>query len=721
MIHRPLVGVAALVAVGTLLVAALPAASADANERATTRAHASGRAHPKDEPDLAEVARARAVAASQRSGSTAAALSTRVASASARLASHSSLVRPAAAAAMTDCSGLYGAPFLCGSVKVRTSATDPSLGTRTIDFVYRPADVQPATAVSLFSDGPTQSTFSELSPWKAEFYAEMATGQGADFATRDVLLVNTRGTGADAVECPMLQSVGSPLTEAVEECVRILGRSIDYFTTGDAADDLDAVRAFVLGRTAKVDLVTMGHATALGQAYLARYSRRVHTAILDEAVNPNAWGNVEITDSTTIAGRVCRRSARCSAQIDDAVSEIAWLAAKVRQSPVTGMTTLADGTPQHIVLGEPELAWGLVAPESGTYAYGAGLAAAIRAYRLGDSQPLLRLAANAGIGEGWSVSDLTDVGDDVSEWSVASFATANCNEWPTAYDLTADQATRRQQAQQRLAAQSPALYGIFSHSLFDLAAWPECWAWPGPQRVNTINPSGGRYADVPILVMAGDLDTDHPPTAARTVAARYPNATYVTIPRSGQPSLFWSTCAARIAQHFMDTATTGDTRCASTDGKTVLGIGDFPRFTAQESPARSASKADRSTARDRRVAAVAVYTALDSVLQSLDAGGGESGPALRGGSFATVFGDEGATITLHDARFTQDVIVNGDVDVTFVEGRDNAPAHLTVAGPGTADGMLVVDAPAFFSLDHPTAHVTGQIGGRSLDLTVDIH
>ena len=112
---------------------------------------------------------------------------------------------------MTDCSDLYGAPFMCGSIKVPTSATDPSLGTRTIDFVYRPADTQPAKAVSLFSDGPVQSTFSESSTWKADFYSWIAAAQGAEFATRDVILVNTRGTGRRRGRLPAAADRGQRL------------------------------------------------------------------------------------------------------------------------------------------------------------------------------------------------------------------------------------------------------------------------------------------------------------------------------------------------------------------------------------------------------------------------------------------------------------------------------------------------------------------------------
>ena len=249
-----------------------------------------------------------------------------------------------------------------------TSATDPILGTRTIDFVYRPADIQPAKSVSRCLAMARSSPPSPSSRRGRLTSTPRSPSQGAEFETRDVLLVNTRGTGADAVDCPMLQNTATRARGRSRVC-EILDQGIDFLTTGDAPTT--STQSARMSRTsAKVDLVTMGHATALGQAYLARYSKRVHTAILDEAVNINAWGDVEIKDTTAIAGLVCQRSARCSAQIDDPISELAWLAAKVRKSPVTGMTTLADGTPQRIVLGERELAWGLVQPEPAAYASG---------------------------------------------------------------------------------------------------------------------------------------------------------------------------------------------------------------------------------------------------------------------------------------------------------------------------------------------------------------
>ncbi len=712
-----------LVAAGAVALSMLPASAAEAQPQGTAPVPAPSRGlHSTDEPTLGQIAAAEAsINAALRTGTPLVRHSLDRSASGPALAGlvRSSNLRDKAAASLKDCSGRYDGPFMCGSINVPTSASNPSLGQRRIDFVYRPADEQPATGVSLYSDGPTQSSFSKSSPWKPGFYSWVATAQGALFATQDVILVNTRGTGRDAVDCPMLQSDGNTFADAVAECTQILGSSIDYLTTGDSANDLDAVRAYLLGRKAKIDLVTMGHSTALGQAYLARYPQRVRTAVLDEAVNINAWADVEINDSTAIVGRACRRSARCSAQIHDAVGQVAWLAARVRNSPIVGMSTLSDGTPQRIVLGEVELALGLVAAEPGSYAYGAGLAAAIKAYRAGDAKPLLRIAANAGIGEGFSGPYLTQQAWDATEdWSASSFAASNCNEWPTAWDLSANETLRRTQAVNRLAAQPADLYGIFSHAVFDLTTWQECWAWPGPQRVNKIQPPGVPYATVPVLVMAGDLNTDHPATAARTVAKRYPNSTFVRIPRAGQPALYWSPCAGRVMEHFLAKKSAGNTHCSAKEGKAVLGIGSFPRYVSGEQPGRSASRADHSTRHDRRVVAAAVHTGLDAVIQALDVGG-ESGPGLRGGAWSVMFGDEGATFTLDGARFVRNVRVSGTVDYSW-EGA-NGPAKLKVRGPGTDRGSLTVHWPSLFSLDNSKAHVTGHLGGRAIDVKVDIH
>jgi hypothetical protein len=202
------------------------------------------------------------------------------------------------------------------------------------------------------------------------------------------------------------------------------------------------------------------------------------------------------------------------------------------------------------------------------------------------------------------------------------------------------------------------------------------------------------------------------------VAARYPGATFVLIPRAGQPALYWSSCAARIAQHFLDHRTAGPRACTPTEGKAVLGIGSFPATVAGEAPARSASPLDASTLRDRRVAAAAVHTTLDTFVQWAFHGA-DSGPGLRGGTWAVTFGTDDAILALSQARFVPGVTVSGDFDLSFVG--DNPPATLKIAGTATDPGTLVVDLPAFLDLGRPTAHVTGRLGGRAVDVLVDLH
>ena len=145
-------------------------------------------------------------------------------------------------------------------------------------------------------------------------------------------------------------------------------------------------------------------------------------------------------------------------------------------------------------------------------------------------------------------------------------------------------------------------------------------AGPGPAPAcEQDQPARHAILQVPILVMAGDLNTDHPPTAARTVASRYPNATFVTIPRGGSPASTGAACAARIAAHFMNIATAGNTRCAPNEGKDVLGIGYFPARLSRRTSASPASGSDRSTRETVAWLGRGLHR-VDAVLQAFGAG-----------------------------------------------------------------------------------------------------
>jgi pimeloyl-ACP methyl ester carboxylesterase len=120
----------------------------------------------------------------------------------------------------------------------------------------------------------------------------LAATLGADFYMtagramrrhRDIVLVDQRGTGASApLRCTALEAV-PPITrmyppEAVEACRQELAARHDLtrFTTGDAVEDLEAVRR-ALGAE-RVDLFGISYGTKLGQAYIRAYPDHVRAA-----------------------------------------------------------------------------------------------------------------------------------------------------------------------------------------------------------------------------------------------------------------------------------------------------------------------------------------------------------------------------------------------------------------------------------------------------------
>ena len=85
----------------------------------------------------------------------------------------------------------------------------------------------------------------------------------------------------DVVDCPTLQAGLVQEQIAIGECANQLGPSYAGYTTGEAADDLDAVRrALGLG---KVFFYGDSYGTFFGQAYAARHPGSLRGLILDSA------------------------------------------------------------------------------------------------------------------------------------------------------------------------------------------------------------------------------------------------------------------------------------------------------------------------------------------------------------------------------------------------------------------------------------------------------
>jgi hypothetical protein len=193
--------------------------------------------------------------------------------------------------------------------------------------------------------------------------------------------------------------------------------------------------------------------------------------------------------------------------------------------------------------------------------------------------------------------------------------------------------------------------------------------------------------------------------AERTLLPLFPAGTpFVTVANGGHVTSLWSSCAARIAAHFLETLHPGNTTCAAdTRGQTgmpygsargklqIQGVWGFPR---------------RAGRHPRRVAALAWDTVEDAVYQSFRLTG-KKGRGLRGGTF-TLRKDK---IVLHGARFARDVRVTGRV--RFARATSRVTGRIAVRG--ALRGALRVRA-TLWDAKHPKAALKGTVGGTRVSV-----
>ena len=221
--------------------------------------------------------------------------------------------------------------------------------------------------------------------------------------------------------------------------------------------------------------------------------------MIDSAMSLAPWADEELDNALRVAALVCKRSPLCSAEIRDPAAELAWLARRLRERPLTGTGFDGDGNRVRVRLDEAELAFKLLLDKRGRARTPAELPAAARALRDGDPVPLLRLAAENDGPFGWAEQD----SGDPAEYSNASLNAAFCSEWPFGWDKAAPLDARLAQFHAARAALPRDFFAPFSLAA-GLAPTPDqCLYWPPPQRTNPILPPGERYPDVPVLVIHG--------------------------------------------------------------------------------------------------------------------------------------------------------------------------------------------------------------------------
>jgi pimeloyl-ACP methyl ester carboxylesterase len=453
--------------------------------------------------------------------------------------------------------------------------------------------------------GPGQ-TNTDITPFAIERY------RGA-LADRDLIVFSQRGTGPSAIHCAALERGEDPST-AVPACADQLGPVRNFFTTRDAADDLDAVRQ-ALG-VDKVALAGASYGTWVERAYAIRHPQHVERMVLDSTFGPNQnadpFGVEQFAAAPAVARALCHRHA-CRGITTDVYKDVLKLFDRLGRKPVSAAVVQPDGKLQKVTLGP--LAVASLLPGLDVRGHlRAELPRALAGALKGDPAPLARLVFGAPAGpppEARSAQNQT------------LYTVTRCEEDVQPFDRTAAPADRLAQARERLASIPAQTFAPFGPDIaFLLSNVPTCAYWPMSAGQPSFGP--GPPADVPVLLLHGEFDLRSTKSSTGTVAGEFPQSKVLIVPNTGH------------------SATRSElTRCARTAAARFLANGTMPapcKITADPFAARPL--VPRSVSAAGGPAAAARLTVADAFDQ-LDAGsqGRASaeprvkGGGLRGGTF----------------------------------------------------------------------------------------
>ncbi len=143
-----------------------------------------------------------------------------------------------------------------------------------------------------------------------------------------LVLIDQRGTGGGALQCPQLQqAMGSsdltvPPTGAVQACAQAIGERRQFFTTADTVADLDELRQ-ALG-VDKISFDGISYGTFVAERYAITHPDRVSRLVLDSIVPHDNLDPLELAGitRTTDVLRMVGKEIGCTTDPAQDLSEV---------------------------------------------------------------------------------------------------------------------------------------------------------------------------------------------------------------------------------------------------------------------------------------------------------------------------------------------------------------------------------------------------------------
>ena len=444
----------------------------------------------------------------------------------------------------TSCPQLSGAQTVCGAIEVPLDRADPAAGQTVVRYllVRHRGTGKSAGTVALNEGGPGIAWIPALAQQPQAFLPQF----GAILDTRDVLLMDPRGTGGSgprrcqALSITSIPSVRSQLVDAVAACGRELGTDPRFYTTAATADDLDAVRAH-LGID-KLDLLGESYGTYLMTVYAQRHPERVHSIILSSAMplDLDMWQRSNAQAMRRAIDLMCQRSGgKCDG--NQVLADLGNLAERLHTRPVPYNAPDGQRTMDDTALAAITYDLAGVREQMGE------LPGMVTAALRGDYEPLTTAAAavfppppsdqvpqQAGLSTPptGSTSPQDQSGDQI--YGLVTWASVSCNDYPTLWNRRAPLTARTHQYDQARDQLDDSAFAPFTPQ-----AWTDgiynagnfCLRWPdrdGPVQATDLPLPG-----VPVLVLSGDLDANTPTADGRATARQYPHAQLIEVHNTG--------------------------------------------------------------------------------------------------------------------------------------------------------------------------------------------
>ncbi len=399
----------------------------------------------------------------------------------------------------------------CGTLEVYEDAAAGSGRTISLRVAVIPAESRSPEPdpVFLLAGGPGQAA--------SEAYVPLLDALSRVNFKRDLVMVDQRGTGnSNPLSCSLPENVGNPVygtssdreevLARVEDCVSALDGDLRYYTTENAARDLNAARA-ALGYE-QINLLGVSYGTRTAQVYERMYPEQTRTLTLDGVV-PMDWAlgdraAVDAQRALDLLFERCQSEAGCQEAFPGLWEEFDAFLDELDENPV-------EVTVDHPLTGEEVRvlltrdtvggAVRLLSYDSTTAALLPLLihqAAVEHKYQpLAAQYVVVSEALSASISEGLYYSVLC--AEDVPFYS---------------WDSTSG--------------------GIYWNNDPELMR-SICTHWPHASVTDAFHQP--LHSEVPTLLISGEADPVTPPSNAVQVAAGLPNSLSVTVPEMGHGNL----------------------------------------------------------------------------------------------------------------------------------------------------------------------------------------